>query len=409
MSRYVYRITRHDPADRDVHGRYLGSEDSTGEPGPNETAYLQAVAAFAADAAVDRLTIREPSATGFNRLGTTPATADHGLTGIFPADLSGYHDGATVPLDTGLELVRAMLRETGAWCRLEVEDTFAVHVGWDRYLYVATTVPSSPALSRTRALGLFPERLDASPYHFNDECDVRQRPADDTFWARLKWFVATGRAAILEEGFIQNASGWHRLTEDTIDGVRQHLAPRALLTVWPDLSTDITAVMAGLPDEGLVEVVWEDRTGRITGVIADETELPELVEELTDARAAAVLPWDGDERTALFTAVMPDDDGVLRARWRTEPTPGDRAWARLQTLRAGRTHTAEVIQATGDGDVLLDLGGVSAVIEAPHGAGLAETLRPGRSVAVEVCDIDMVRERVTVRPSHADREQDPAQ
>ncbi|WP_327596598.1 hypothetical protein [Streptomyces chartreusis] len=35
-----------------------------------------------------------------------------------------FPDGAEVSLETGLELVRVMLRDGGAWCRLEVEDTF---------------------------------------------------------------------------------------------------------------------------------------------------------------------------------------------------------------------------------------------------------------------------------------------
>ncbi|MEV8533837.1 hypothetical protein [Streptomyces sp. NPDC051211] len=46
-----------------------------------------------------------------------------------------------MPLDIGLELVRLMLRDSGVWCRLEVEGTFAVHVGWDQYLYIGSTSP----------------------------------------------------------------------------------------------------------------------------------------------------------------------------------------------------------------------------------------------------------------------------
>ncbi|MEI5102833.1 hypothetical protein RB200_35270 [Streptomyces sp. PmtG] len=39
---------------------------------------------------------------------------------------------------------------------------------------------------------------------------------------------------------------------------------------------------------------------------------------------------DAGEDTPLCTAVMPDNDGVPRARWRTEPTPSDRDWALRQ-------------------------------------------------------------------------------
>ncbi|WP_342786938.1 hypothetical protein [Streptomyces tailanensis] len=73
-----------------------------------------------------------------------------------------------------------MLRDSGAWCRLEAEGTFAVHVGWDQYLYIGSSGPCEEAVARTHALGLFPERVDSSPYDVEiDEEDV-QRPGDDT-------------------------------------------------------------------------------------------------------------------------------------------------------------------------------------------------------------------------------------
>ncbi|GHD08726.1 hypothetical protein GCM10010313_29320 [Streptomyces violarus] len=82
---------------------------------------------------------------------------------LFPSGQAAFHDGAQMPLDIALELVRVMLRDSGAWCRLEAEDTFAVHVGWDQYLYISSSRPCEEAPARTRELGLFPERLDAEP------------------------------------------------------------------------------------------------------------------------------------------------------------------------------------------------------------------------------------------------------
>ncbi|MFE6941997.1 hypothetical protein [Streptomyces chartreusis] len=102
-------------------------------------------------------------------------------------------------LETGLELVRVMLRDGGAWCRLEVEDTFAVNVGWDQYLYVGSDRPCHGALARIRELGLFPERRDASPDDFEPEKGGVRRPGDDDFWAGLHEAVVQGNAALLEE------------------------------------------------------------------------------------------------------------------------------------------------------------------------------------------------------------------
>jgi hypothetical protein len=57
---YSYRVTKYDPADRDEHGRYAGTEPTTSDQGPVEAAYLQAIAAFVEDTDVDQLAIREP-------------------------------------------------------------------------------------------------------------------------------------------------------------------------------------------------------------------------------------------------------------------------------------------------------------------------------------------------------------
>ncbi|MGW1930946.1 RNA-binding protein [Streptomyces sp. NPDC001919] len=321
---YVYRVTKYDPADRDDHGHYTGVEDVTSDHGKVEAAYLQAVRAFAVDTGVDRLSVREPEVSSFVHFGVEPPLDGFGL-GTLPGGLAGFHDGAEVPLDTGLELVRLMLRDSGAWCRLEAEGAFAVHVGWDQYVYIGSSRPCQRALARTRELGLFPERLDASPYDFEPDEDGVRRPGDDEFWDSLHMAVASGRAGLLEEIYVQNASRWHRLTSATIDTVRAALAPRARLAVRPDLSYDTSAVLDALPTEGLVEGVWQDTDGQIHSAVADEDEFPELAARITSAHAAALLSMHAEERVPLLSAVMPDSDGVVRARWQAESSLSDSA------------------------------------------------------------------------------------
>ncbi|MER7585709.1 S1 RNA-binding domain-containing protein [Kitasatospora sp. NPDC097691] len=400
MLPYVYQVTKYDPADRDERGAYIGAEEPVSDHGPVEAAYLKAVAAFAEDTGVRQLAVREPQvASRLAHFGLEPAVEGGGLGGLFPPDLTGYHDGASVPVPVGLELVRAMLRDNGAWCRLEVEDTFAVHVGWDQYVYVGSAVPCEAALARTRELGLYPEPLEASPYDAAlDEPGV-QRPADDDFWARVRACVAMREAAILEEMHLDNASRWHRLGDGSLEAVRARLTPRARLAVWPDLSTDVGAVLAGLPDEGLLEFVWEDQDGRISSVLADEDQFQAASALVAGARAAALLSVYVDERTPLFTAVLPDSDGVVRARWRTEPTPSDRAWAFLRTLRRGQTVTGTVTGIADFGVTFVDIGGFTAMINLPELSWRpvdhpGDVVAVGRQVTAEVLDVDLVRERV---------------
>ncbi|WP_443034716.1 hypothetical protein [Streptomyces sp. BE308] len=54
-----------------------------------------------------------------------------------------------------------------------------MQVGWDQCVCVSSDKPCLRAVAHTRALGLFPERLETSPYDADfDEPGVR-RPADE--------------------------------------------------------------------------------------------------------------------------------------------------------------------------------------------------------------------------------------
>ncbi|MEU8893474.1 S1 RNA-binding domain-containing protein [Streptomyces sp. NPDC048442] len=419
MLPYVYRVTKYSPTDRNEHGHYVGSEDTASDRGPVEAAYLLAVEAFAVGTGVDRLAVREPQLPSLVHFGAEPPLDGFGLDGLFAADPTdpahptdpanptglpgppGFHDGATVPLDTALELVRVMLRDGGAWCRLEAEGSFAVHVGWDQYLYVGSSLPCEEALARTRTLGLFPERIDASPYDMETDGEGIQRPGDDEFWLSVRRAVASHRAGLLEEAYVEGPARWHRLTPGTIATVRALLVPRARLAVWPGLSSDIDAVLAALPAEGLVECVWQDADGQLRSAMVDEDEFPELTARISGARAAALIPVYADECVPLFTAVVPDDDGVVRARWRTEPTPGDRTWAFLQSLRPGQVVTGTVTCIAEFWVTFVDIGGFEAMINIPELSWRpvshpSDVVRVGQEISAEVLDIDLDRERVTL-------------
>ncbi|MFF1832611.1 S1 RNA-binding domain-containing protein [Streptomyces sp. NPDC058231] len=407
MSEYAvsYLITKYDPADFDASGAYTGAEDSVSDHGPVECAYLEAVAAFAEEAGVLHLTIREPEVAGLVNFGLEAPVAGHGLAGLFPPDLTGYHDGAEVSVPVGLELVRAMLRDNGAWCRLEVEGRFAVHVGYDQYVYVSGSGPSEGAVSRARALGLFPVRIQASPYipDFDDR-SVEQRPADDDFWQLLYLTVPRGGTLLVEEGYVANAARWHRVTRAGIGNLRAGLAPRAWLTVWPDfLSDDVDAVLGALPGEFRAEFVVVHASGRISSFMADD-EVPEagLRASLAGASAVGAVSHSGErsDPEPLFTAVLPDDDGVLRARWGVDPTPSDIRWAALNRVTRGEIRTGTVTSIA-DCGVFVDIGGVEGMINAAELSWQSferytDVVAVGDEVTVEVLDVDPARERIAL-------------
>jgi len=312
----VWRVTKYNPADRDERGRYTGREDIDSDYGLVEAAYLDTVAAFAEDTGVDVLQIREPSVPIVTGIGSDVHERFGGLVELFGADLGGYHDGAPLQLDHGVELVRLMLRGDGVWCRLEAGEDFFVHVGWDQYVYVGSIAGCPRAVAFAHKYGLFAEPISGSPYAFGlDDDHIDVRSADAAFWADLAGLVDELGTALLEEGYVHNDSRWHRLTPSTVDTVRGKFTPRARLLVWPDLGADVPGVLDWLPDERLVEVVWQDHAGRITSRLIEESDQPAVRARLADATAATALSVYAEQRRPLMTAVLPDSDGVLRARW----------------------------------------------------------------------------------------------
>jgi small subunit ribosomal protein S1 len=110
-----------------------------------ESAYLDAVRAFAAEAGAGSLLIR--------------GLEWHATTGV-----AGYREGQRVPIAQAVEVVRGMLREGPLWCRLEDDDRLVVHVGYDYYLYIGTRRVTDGTLGRVRESGLFVEPGWTSPY-----------------------------------------------------------------------------------------------------------------------------------------------------------------------------------------------------------------------------------------------------
>jgi small subunit ribosomal protein S1 len=102
-----------------------------------------------------------------------------------------------------------------------------------------------------------------------------------------------------------------------------------------------------------------------------------------------------------FTAVLPDSDGVLRARRQTEPTPGDRDWAFLRTLRPGQIVTGTVTVIADFGVTFVDIGGFTAMINVPELSWRpvghpSDVVGVGQEITAEILDVDMVRERVAL-------------
>lgn len=309
---FNFCVTKYNPADRSDEGWYVGPENILSDHGPVETAYLDAISAFAADAGVTSLSIRVPEVAGEVNFGAEPTIDGDGLTGLFPEGADGFYDGAEVSLHVGRELVRAMLRDNGAWCRLEMDDRFSIHIGYDQYLYIGSSVSSERAVDVAHKLGLFVEPISGSPDTWDPD-DVPYPPADTDFWGEVENLIAQRGPLLLEASAVSNQSRWHRLFLDNLADVRASLLPRSVVDLWPDLSTDITHLLTLLQDDTVL-VVREDDGGLITSGWVDPDSSTQRA-ALANARAAAVMSIYAGESLPLLSAVLPDADGVIRARW----------------------------------------------------------------------------------------------
>ncbi|MER5862043.1 S1 RNA-binding domain-containing protein [Kitasatospora sp. NPDC002040] len=319
-------------------------------------AAVSLVAASAEAAGVHRLVIDNPMLEGFFSYGARGG-AGRMLSGLFPDRLAGCHDGAVVPLATGLELVRIMLVREGSWCRLRSDSGFSVHVGDQDDLYLRGELPVPDEDLRIEAVG-------SSPYDPGLDEVQQRRPADGAFWRELGLLVAESGPVLVEEQYIARARRWHRPTgADELAVLRGGLAPRARVRVWPDLTGDIGAVRAAvLRGERLELLVQQAPDGRLTdGRIAEpwmgrsDAPHPQIADG--PGHRATLIPWGSDGPGPLLDAQLPDADGVLRARWRTNRTLADRRRAFLGSLRVGDTVTGTVATGLEDVGVRVDLDG----------------------------------------------------
>lgn len=167
---YGWRVTKYDPAFRDEGGAYLRDEwtslsdvgKSFGEAGLSfeeyrkvEDAYVSTALSFISEAGLDALTVThletygvsEARAEDVRDIDFDPKVARRGMR------LSGGALG---------DACRLVLREI-LWCKLESENGFYLHFGYDYYMYIGSPAPSEKSIAHGRRQGLFVEEME-SPY-----------------------------------------------------------------------------------------------------------------------------------------------------------------------------------------------------------------------------------------------------
>ncbi|MEU7899241.1 hypothetical protein AB0B45_41105 [Nonomuraea sp. NPDC049152] len=259
-------------------GRVFGGEVLTRERYEQvEASYVKAVELFAVESGVATLAVRTPE------LPAGGVFAPEAASGMPFIPAHALYDGYEVPLEAGLALVRAMLRGEGVWGRLEAEERFYAHVGWDYYLYVGSRFPCIRSVDAARQMGLFVEEF-ASPYDLELETPASQRPADEKFWAEVERLAeSTGGELPLLELWAGDAWRWHLVTPgDGVARVRSELRPRAHVTAFLGPPVEIT-------DSSLAEIAEHadrllDENSSVAGVMC-------LIENRAGERFGMTTSW----------------------------------------------------------------------------------------------------------------------
>ncbi|MFI5531118.1 S1 RNA-binding domain-containing protein [Kitasatospora sp. NPDC051853] len=398
MASFVHRLTHASPGSLTHQERLRFAE-----------AAAQVVAESAAAAGVTEFVIDNPMLGGFFSHHVRLERAEQRLAELFPEGAAGFHDGAAVPTATGAALLRSMLALEGLWCRLSGSGGFFVHVGEEGDLYLGGARP--PAVSAPEVLAV---PVACSPYRPGLDEPSGEPPADGAWWERLGSLVAEAGAVLVEERWIGNARRWHRPTSAAeVHALRGGLAPRARLSVRPDATEDIGAVRAAVRRGERLELLVQQRpdgsfgSGRIAEPWLAGHDVGVQI-PAGPGRRAALVPLGPEGPGPLMAGQLPDPDGVLRARWRTNRTRADRIRDLLWHLREGDVVTGTVASGLHDVGVYVDLdlgqeglGRGLGFLKVPemswlHFDSLDEVVPLGRRIRAEVLRVELDWEQVSL-------------
>jgi hypothetical protein len=167
---YQWRVTKYDPRLRDSSGtlrggdwtswsdigkQYNGREFTLKNYQKIENAYIEAARNFFIESSVLYVTVRGLEIGNKENL-------DRAIgLGLF--EELDLHEGQQLELEDALHALRMMLREF-TWCRLEYEDQFFIHVGYDYYMYIGAAKDMPDVITKARHSDLFVEQFD-SPHN----------------------------------------------------------------------------------------------------------------------------------------------------------------------------------------------------------------------------------------------------
>ncbi|MEV7641763.1 hypothetical protein AB0O32_17670 [Streptomyces rubiginosohelvolus] len=218
----------------------------------------------------------------------------------------GLCNGAEVQLPQVIDLVEGMAAGRGPYCLLSAPGRLRIESGWDGsvHLYMTRAVAAELAVFQSREVALQWRHSAPELTAISNLVDV---VADESFWAMVS--DASERFTLLCERWAYGAYGyrWFRVARGNVAELARLMRPRSLVCVVSDpelrprlelLEDDFTAFAAPLMPGELAYRAY-----------------PGGADTLTEVASEGFTLMLADRAMSDWFAVVPDSDGVNRARW----------------------------------------------------------------------------------------------
>ncbi|MEU5103860.1 hypothetical protein AB0H07_16450 [Streptomyces sp. NPDC021354] len=223
-----------------------------------------------------------------------------------PDELSALRNGLEISPREAVDLAVGMAAGRGPYCRLTSTDQLRIESGWNGFVHLLMTPEMAGRMAGLHGDDVSLEWRTAAPEPA-DGSRIVDRPADAEFWAAVR--TATAELTLLCERWAHGACGyrWFRVTSENSAEVAEAVRPRSLLCVVsdPELRLD-----ADLLDDDFTAFKVPLTPGELT--YRSYPGGADSLAEITDEGFTFMLK---DSAMENWRAVVPDSDGVVRARW----------------------------------------------------------------------------------------------
>lgn len=224
----------------------------------------------------------------------------------------GLRNGVHVQFPQVIDLVEGMAAGRGPYCELSIPGRLQIESGWDGAIHLYTTRAVAADLARLHCQDATLQWRDAVPEPTAISMPVGA-VADENFWETVA--KVSERFTLLRERWAYGAYGcrWFRVTRENVAELAPLMRPRSLVCVASDPAL-----------QPKYELLEDDFTAFVAPLLPGELRYrayPGGTDTLSEVTSEGFSLMLADRVMGDWCAVVPDSDGVNRARWESPGEP----------------------------------------------------------------------------------------